>query len=146
MVRINLNGVAKVTSKGRTYWYAWRGGPRLQGEPGSPEFHASYNEAVESRRTPEPGRFKSLVVPYRASSDYRKLAESTRKNWSPWLDRIADYFGELRIAQFDRPEKIRPVIRRWRNQCADKPRTPYSCMPVLPPVLSYPIFPLPTIP
>jgi hypothetical protein len=24
------------------------------------------------------------------------------------LDRIAEYFGDLRIAQFDRPEKIRP--------------------------------------
>ena len=36
---------------------------------------------------------------------------------------IADYFGELRIAQFDRPEKIRPVIRRWRSRWADKPRT-----------------------
>src|SRR5258708_951388 len=142
MVRINLNGVAKVTSKGRTYWYAWRGGPRLQGEPGSPEFHASYNEAVESRRTPEPGRFKSLVVLYRASSDYRKLAESTRKNWSPWLDRIADYFGELRIAQFDRPEKIRPVIRRWRNQWADKPRTADYGMQVLSRVLSYAVDPL----
>jgi antitoxin HigA-1 len=40
-----------------------------------------------------------------------------------WLDQIGDYFGELRVAQFDRPEKIRPVIRRWRNQWADKPRT-----------------------
>ena len=43
---------------------------------------------------------------YRASADYTKLADSTRKNWSPWLDRIADYFGELRIAQFDRPKKL----------------------------------------
>jgi hypothetical protein len=34
----------------RTYWYAWKGGPRLRGEPGTPEFIASYNEAVASRR------------------------------------------------------------------------------------------------
>src|SRR5207342_363136 len=101
------------------------------GEPGSPEFMASYNEAVESRRTPEPGRFKSLVVLYKASPDYLKLAASTHKNWSPWLDRIADYFGELRIAQFDRPEKIRPVIRRWRNQWAETPRTADYALQVL---------------
>ena len=99
MVKVDLKGIAKATAKGRTYYYAWRGGPRLRGEPGSPEFMASYNEAVESRRTPDSGRFKSLVVLYRASPDYtKKLADSTRKNWSPWLDRIADYFGELRIA------------------------------------------------
>jgi integrase len=142
MVRVNLKGIAKVTAKGRTYWYAWRGGPRLRGEPGSAEFIASYNEAIESLRTPDPGRFKSLAMLYRASADYARLADSTRKHWSPWLDRIADYFGELRIAQFDRPEKIRPVIRRWRNQWADKPRTADYGMQVLSRVLSYAIDPL----
>ena len=53
MVRINIKGIAKVTAKGRTYWYAWRGGPRLRGDPGSPDFIASYNAAVEERRTPD---------------------------------------------------------------------------------------------
>src|SRR3974377_75660 len=102
-----LRGIVRVKSKGRTYYYAGRGGPRLRGEPGSPEFHASYNEAIESRRAPDASRFKSLVVLYKASGAYKKLAETTRKNWSPWLDRIADHFGDLRIAQFDRPDKIR---------------------------------------
>jgi integrase len=142
MVRVELRGVHKLTVKDQTYYYAWRGGPRLRGEPGSPEFHASYNEAVESRRTPEPGRFESLVMLYKASPDYAKLADTTRRNWSPWLDRIADYFGDLRIAQFDRPEKIRPVIRRWRNQWADRPRTADYGMQVLSRVLSYAVDPL----
>jgi integrase len=142
MVKVELAGIAKVRSKGRTYYYAWRGGPRLRGEPGSAEFIASYNEAIESRRTPDPGRFKSLVVLYKASGDYKNLADTTRKNWAPWLDRIADYFGELRIAQFDRPQKIRPVIRRWRNQWADKPRTADYGMQVLSRVLSYAVDPL----
>lgn len=70
MVRVDLKGIAKVTTKGRTYYYAWRGGPRLRGEPGSPEFHRSYNEALESRRTPDTGRFQSLVTLYKASNDY----------------------------------------------------------------------------
>ena len=74
-MRVELRGIAKVTAKGRVYHYAWRGGPRLRGEPGSPEFMASYNEAIESRKTPDTGRFKSLVVLYRASNDYKKLAE-----------------------------------------------------------------------
>jgi integrase len=142
MVRVELKGVAKFRAKGRTYYYAWRGGPRLRGEPGSPEFMASYNEAVESRRAPDTSRFKSLVVLYRASPAYEDLADSTRKNWSPWLDRIAGYFGELRIAQFDRPEKIRPIIRRWRNGWEDRPRTADYGMQVLSRVLSYAVDPL----
>ena len=116
MVKVDLKGIAKVTAKGRIYYYAWRGGPPLRGEPGSPEFMASYHAAIEDRRTPDTGRFRSLVTLYKASEDYGGLASSTKKNWGPWLDRIADYFGELRVAQFDRPEKIRPLIRRWRNQ------------------------------
>jgi hypothetical protein len=74
MVKVELKGIASATAKGRAYWYAWRGGPRLRGQPGSPEFVASYNEAIESRRAPESGRFKSLVVFYRASKEYKGLA------------------------------------------------------------------------
>jgi integrase len=142
MVKVELKGIAKVTSKGRTYYYAWRGGPRLRGEPGSPEFMASYHEAHQDRRAPDPARFRSIVTLYKASKDYKKLADSTKRNWAPWLDRITDYFGDLRIAQFDRPEKIRPAIRRWRSQWADKPRTADYGMQVLSRVLSYGVDPL----
>jgi integrase len=136
VVRVELKGIAKTSAKGRTYYYAWRGGPRLRGEPGSPEFMASYNEAIESRRTPDPGRFRALVVAYKAN-DFRTLSPSTQQHWAPWLDRIADYFGDLRIAQFERPEKIRPAILRWRKQWADKPRTADYALQVLSRVLTY---------
>jgi hypothetical protein len=50
--------------------------------------------------------------------------------------------GDLRIAQvFDRPDNIRPEIRRWRNQFADKPRTADYAMQVLPRVLSHAVDP-----
>ncbi|MBH5372965.1 tyrosine-type recombinase/integrase [Bradyrhizobium glycinis] len=137
MVKVDLKGIAKVKAKGHTYWYAWRGGPRLVGQPGSPEFIASYNAAIEERRTPDKNRFRFLVASYKASADYKRLAQSTRDQWGKWLDRIADYFGELRVAQFDRPEKIRPIIRRWRNQWAEKPRTADYAMQVLSRVMAY---------
>lgn len=142
MVKIDLKGIVTVTAKGKTYRYAWRGGPRLRGEPGTPEFVASYNEAVENRRAPDASRFRSVVTLYKRSKDYSTLADSTRRNWTPWLDRISEYFGDLRIAQFDRPEKIRPVIRRWRNQWADRPRVADYGMQVLSRVLSYAVDPL----
>jgi integrase len=123
MVRIELKGLAKVRAKGRTYWYAWRGGPRLRGEPGDSEFIASYNESIEQRRTPDKNRFRFVIADYKGSTDYKRLAQSTRDEWGKWLDRIGEYFGELRTAQFDRPEKIRPVIRSWRTRWAQTPRT-----------------------
>lgn len=136
MVRIDLRGIAKVKSKGRIYYYAWRGGPRLSGEPGTPEFIASYNQAVEDRRTPDKNRFRFVVADYKGG-EYKKLAKSTRDEWGKWLDRIANYFGDLRIVQFDRPEKIRPVIRRWRNQWAETPRTADYGLQVLSRVLAH---------
>jgi hypothetical protein len=139
VVKVTLKGVHKVTAKGRVYWYAWRGpplGPRLRGDPGSPEFIASYHEAHESLRTPETARFRSLVVLYRAGP-FRNLAPSTQKNWSPWLDRIAGHFGGLRVEQFNRPERIRPIIRQWRSQYAETPRTADFGMQVLSVVLAH---------
>lgn len=145
MVKVDLKGIAKVKAKGQIYYYAWRKGPRLRGEPGTPEFMASYNEAIENRRAPDKHRFRSLVTLYKGSDDYKKLADSTKRNWAPWLDKIGQHFGDLRIAQFDRPEKIRPIIRRWRNQWADKPRTADYGLQVLSRVLSYGVDPLGSI-
>jgi integrase len=142
MVKIELKGIVKIRAKGRVYWYAWRGGPRLRVEPGTPEFIVSYNEALEHRHPADPRRFRSLVTLYRASPDYQNLAASTVRNWAPWLDRIAQYFGDLSVAQFDRPEKIKPVIRKWRNRWADKPRTADYGLQVLSRVLSHAVDPL----
>jgi hypothetical protein len=44
---------------------------------------------------------------------------------------------QLRIAQFDRPETIRPVIRRWRNRWTDTPRTADYAMQVLSRTVAY---------
>jgi hypothetical protein len=141
-MRFELKGVKKKRSKGHVYYYAWLGGPRLRGEPGTPEFLASYHEAVAQHRAPDASKFRSVSADYKASGEYKMLAESTRAQWGKWLDRIGEYFGDLSIAQFDRPEKIRSVIRRWRNQWADTPRTADYALQVLSRVLAHAVDPL----
>ena len=148
MVAVNLKGVHKVTTKIKgktyTYYYAWRGAgaPRLQGKPGSTEFINSFNEAIAELKTPDTDRFRSLVALYRSSNDYKELADSTKRNWGPWLDKIADYFGFMRIGAFDKTEKIRPRIRQWRGQWANQPRTADYGIQVLSRVCSYGVDPL----
>jgi len=83
-----------------------------------------------------------VISDYKASSEYKKLADTTKRQWAPWLDRIGEYFGDLRIAQFDRQEKIRPFIRRWRNQWADTPRTADYGLQVLSRVCAHAVDPL----
>jgi integrase len=137
MAKVDLKGLFKVTAKGRTYYYAWRGGPRVIGVPGSAEFIANCAAALDTRKPKDDGRMRALVAHYRASPAFTGLADSTRKIWTPWLDRIAEHFGDLRIAQFDRPEKIRPLIRRWRDTWADKPRSADYAIQVLSRVLTH---------
>ena len=137
MVKRDVKGIAKVTAKGRVYWYAWRerGAPRIHGEYGTPDFWASYDAAIRERHVPEPGKFRALVTLYKASADYQKLALSTKRQWGTWLDRIAAYF-DLSIAAFDNP-KVRPIIRQWRNRYATMPRAADMGIQVLSRVCSY---------
>ena len=82
-MRVNLKGINSHTARladgtTKTYWYAWKGGPRLQGEPGTPEFIASYNEAAARKIKTPSGRLLWLLQSYQASEDFRQLAERTR--------------------------------------------------------------------
>jgi integrase len=98
--------------------------------------------ALEQWRAPDTSRFRHVVALYKASGEFMKLADSTKRNWHAWLARIEEHFCELSTAQFDRPERIRPVIRRWRNQWAGQPRTADYGMQVLSRVLSHAVDPL----
>lgn len=136
MVSIDLKGLHRVQSHGRTYYYAWRGGPRLPGEPGTPEFVEALHNAHQARKQGDKSRLEGLCAAYRASDEWRELSVKTRANWSPWLDRIQATFGELRIAQFDRPE-IRPVIRKWRDKYRNTARAADMALQVFSRLLSY---------
>jgi hypothetical protein len=103
MAMVDLKGLHKVTAKGRTYWYAWRGGPRLLAQPGTDAFVAELQAARDSRTAGDPGKIGGLCARYRASDEWKTLADSTRKNWAPWIDRVQEHFGPLSIRQFDRP-------------------------------------------
>jgi hypothetical protein len=50
-----LKGVVKQRAKGRTYYYAWKGGPRVRGEPGTKEFLLSLAAAHEQEDSKLPG-------------------------------------------------------------------------------------------
>src|ERR1019366_1415745 len=67
-MRIRLKGINSITKRladgsKRTYWYAWKGGPPLSGEPGSAEFVASYNEAVARKPAQRLGVLFALLHP-----------------------------------------------------------------------------------
>jgi integrase len=137
MVMVELKGLHIVRSNGKVYVYAWRGGPRVKAELGSPRFMDAYNAAVEGRRIPDASKFRAQVQLYRGSERFKGLADTTRKVWGRWLDKIAIHFGDLGTAQFDRTQRIKPIIRKWLGTFSDKPRTQDYARQVLSRVLSY---------
>ncbi len=123
MANIKLKFVHKVRSKGRTYYYAWRGAgaPRLNAKPGTPEFIQELELAWKKRGRPDENTLAGLVVEYRESDEYGKLADSTKAQWVRWLDRIRSDFGKLSLRQFERPT-IRAEIIAWRSKMKATPR------------------------
>jgi hypothetical protein len=82
-MRVDLKGIHTThatLADGRKviYHYAWRNGPRLRGEPGSPEYIASFNEAV-AKRDPEPkGTLQYLIDWFQITGEFRTLRERTK--------------------------------------------------------------------
>ena len=78
-MRVRLKGINSVRKRladgtWKTYRYAWKGGPPLCGEPGTPDFHATYNEAVARKVAPPRGTLLSLLQAYQASGEFLRLA------------------------------------------------------------------------
>src|ERR1700680_459612 len=96
-----INTVRKRLSGGRIarYHSHRETGIRLEGEPGSPEFIASYSRAEQSvRERHTTGVFASLVRDYMRSPEFQtQLADSTRREYGRKLAFAETEFGDLPI-------------------------------------------------
>src|SRR6516165_4188484 len=125
-MRVPLKGIHHVKARlasGATasYCYAWRGGPRLVGEPGSPEFLASYTAAHASRRQPDGSSFHSIIAGYKASRDFAALRPRTRADYLQLIAKIETKFGDLPLAALDDARVSRDFLD-WRDSMAHTPR------------------------
>jgi integrase len=103
----------------KTYWYAWRGGPRLTGEYRSPEFIASYNAAIATKTTAPEGRLLSLLQGYQASQDFLGLRERTRADYVKQIAKIEQKFGDAPLKALADP-RTRGIFFDWRDELALK--------------------------
>ena len=121
-----MKGLHRVRSRladGRveTYFYAWRGGPRLPGQPGSPEFILAYNQAIKHRLEAPADLVCSLLLGFQRSQEFLGLAERTRADYLAKIKVIAKEFGDLPLAALiERP--IRGVFLAWRDKLALRSR------------------------
>jgi len=103
----------------RTYHYAWRKGPLLTGEPGTPEFMASYNAAVASRQAPPAGVLAALIAGFKIADEFTSLAARTKADYVKQIGKIEKEFGDLPIKALD-DRRMRGIFKEWRDRLAVK--------------------------
>ena len=121
-MRVHLKGInsrRKVLADGtvRTYYWAWKGGPPLHGEPGTPEFIASYNEAAARKVLPPRGTLLSVLQGYQASEDFLGLAPRSRSDYVGKIKLIEKAFGDFPLSAMT-DNRTRGIFKAWRERLA----------------------------
>lgn len=109
----------------RVFWYAWKGGPRLTGVYGSPEFAASYRDAMAQRVSPvDTTVFASVIDAYldsrglrkgRSAAGFHDLAPRTQSDYKRQIeDRIRPAFGDMPLRAIA-SDRARGIFIAWRD-------------------------------
>ncbi|MGR3792963.1 tyrosine-type recombinase/integrase [Vannielia sp. SX4] len=125
-MHVRLKGLNTVKSKladgtYRTYYYAWKGGPRLPGAPGDPEFMAAYQKAIDAKLDTPSGTLAAVLNAYRTSRRFEELASRTKRDYEKHLRRIEAEYGTFPIAALT-DRRTRGEFLTWRDALATKSR------------------------
>jgi integrase len=132
MNRRKLPGVATAIKRladgsKRKYYYAWRGGPMLKAEdgtpllPNDPLFHVAYARAHEERKKPPAGNLFSLIAAFKTSTEFTGRAEKTQKDYRRYLKLIEEEFGTMPLGVVQ-DRRARGKFKEWRDDMAANPR------------------------
>jgi integrase len=125
-MRVKLKGLNKVKAKLAdgsltSYWYAWKGGPRLPGMPGDQEFMAAYNAAIARKVQPKQDTLQSIINGFQASSDWDDLAPRTQKDYIKLIRIIETKFGTFPLSALP-DRRTRSIFMEWRDERAKASR------------------------
>jgi integrase len=120
-VRVHLKGVHSVNKKLadgsiKTFHYHRPTRTRLNGEPGSPEFMASFAAAEKLVSDRHHGTFVSLVRAYLTSIEFEKLSPNTRNDYRRLLTAAESEFGDLPILALN-DSGVKQEFINWRDKC-----------------------------
>jgi integrase len=121
-MRVHIKGVNVATKRladgsKKRYYYHRATGIRLDGEPQSPEFIASYARAEAATQNRLAGTFSALVREFTSSKEFEQKAKSTRAEYTRMLRSAEDEFGTMPIGALNDP-KVRGVFLDWHEKAA----------------------------
>jgi integrase len=125
-MRVELKGIHTTTIRlpdgsHRSYYYLGKNGPRIHGEPGTPEFHAAYNAAVARRVVPPKGTLLSVLSAYQEADEFRELAPRTRTDYIAKIRLIEREFGDFPLTALT-DKRTRGIFKGWRERLAASSR------------------------
>lgn len=121
-MRVHLKGLHSATKRlasgeRRVYWYAWRGGPRIEGKPGTPAFNAAYYAALAARKRPKAGTLHAVIAGYKDSQEFLGLRDRTRADYLGKIKLIEAEFGDTPLAAMT-DKRTRGEFKDWRDKLA----------------------------
>ncbi len=121
----------------KTYYYHRATGTRLNGLPGSPEFLASYGAADEKNRNRVTGTLSSLIRGFEQTKQWRRLAESTKKEYKRVFSFWDAEYGTCPHRALE-DKAFRADIIKWHDSFSEaKPREADNRVSILARVLSW---------
>jgi integrase len=126
-MRVRLKGINQARKKladgtVKRYWYAWRGkgAPVLEGEPGTPEFIASYNAAVASRKPQRDKTLQGLINYFQTTTEFAHgISERTRSDYIKQIAIIEKAWGDFPVSGLS-DKRARGLFMEWRDRLAQK--------------------------
>lgn len=127
MTRVRLKGInskRKRLADGTevTYYWAYRGGPRLPGKPGSPEFVQAYCDAYHAKRPAPANTLLAVMNAYQDSGDFKKLAPRTRTDSITQIRKIETSFSDFPLTAL-KNRRRRAIFLKWRDGLAEGGKT-----------------------
>lgn len=121
----------------RTYYYAWRGGPRMKAKPDTKAFGQEF--ARHQQRRPVPSGDQTvgkLLDDYLSSAAFQKLRPSTKRDYERIVGAVRIQFGTLPLGALD-AKGARKAFMDWRDTMRDTPRSADMHLSVLQRIFSW---------
>src|SRR5690348_12544376 len=122
-MRVRLKGVNKkkvqlADGSTKTYYYAWKGGPRIEAEPGTELFVELYSAAVATKRKATSTTLRTLIDDFKDRGEYKGLGAKSKRAYDSYLKLLEAEFGDMTRGAL---EDIR-AARRFQEVSGPLPR------------------------
>ena len=141
-MKVNLKGLHRVKRRLASggvslHFYAWRGGPKIEAPPNTPEFVAQFDRLAAERDKPVSyaGLLQDLINGYQNSPMFTDLAPTTKAGYLRQIRKIETAFGDMPIRALE-VQAVRGEFLDWRDAFKSRREADYA-LTVLARVLSW---------